>query len=216
MSQEREINSGEGVNTRITPEEKPSTAAVMVPQRPEEIPEEEWESFSPHVQMALARDYDTVEHKNRIASVLERGFTSDRLQVDGIPEYLHGEWAPNTPEDIARYEAMGFWVDDQFAVSRSLHSDGSSNRAIIGDAIHMVCTRKNKEVIDALDLDRRQKRHGKPERRVKGEGSKEQVEESRSYGDLVKTRLDMPVIDESTTTKVDGRDIEEILSGGKD
>ena len=184
MAQEREVNQPDGVNTRIPPEDKTSEVSVEVPMRPEEIPELEWDSYPPHIQHALATDYNTVEHRTRIASVLERGFTSDRLKVDGIPSYLHGEWAPNTPEDIARYESMGFWVDEEFAVNRSLHSDGASNRAIIGDAIHVVCTRKNKEVIDALDLNRREQRHGKPERRVKGETGKAEVEETAAYKEL--------------------------------
>ncbi|KKM76313.1 hypothetical protein LCGC14_1381440, partial [marine sediment metagenome] len=43
----------------------------------------------------------------RLATILERGRTVDRLHVE-LPEDVHGEWVPNEQKDILHYESLGF------------------------------------------------------------------------------------------------------------
>jgi hypothetical protein len=101
---------------------------------------------------------DRKELKAKLVAVLDRGITNDRLAVD-LPGHVHGEWVVNDPMEIARVQALGFEVDNQYAPKRSLHSDGSTT-AIVGDVIHMVCSKEVKEVIDEIRRERFIAEHG--------------------------------------------------------
>lgn len=92
------------------------------------------------------------ERKARRADVLDRGVMFDRLAVD-LPSDLHGEWERNDPMSIENKRSLGFWVDNTYATRRALHSDGSSAN-IVGDAIYMVTTKENKNLIDAVQRER--------------------------------------------------------------
>lgn len=74
--------------------------------------------------------------KHRLARVLDRGFTIDRLTVD-LPKHLWGEWVPNTPSDLARANLLGFVEDKEYATRRGLH-DGGDGSARVGDVTFMV------------------------------------------------------------------------------
>lgn len=91
------------------------------------------------------------QRKARIATVLDRGVVHERLKVD-LPADLHGEWPRNDPMEIARMRTLGFWIDDTYATRRALHSDGTSAN-IVGDVIHMVTTKHNKQMIDKVRLE---------------------------------------------------------------
>lgn len=96
---------------------------------------------------ALSRE----ERKARLATVLDRGVVHERLKVD-IPPHLHGEWVRRDPMDVDRMRTLGFWVDNQYATKRAIHSDGTSGN-VVADVIFMVTTRDNKELIDEVRLE---------------------------------------------------------------
>jgi len=97
------------------------------------------------------------EIKARLAAILDRGILNDRLQVD-LPDDLHGEWVRNDPLEVRRLESLGFWVDNEHATKRSIHSDGS-NSSIVGDVVHMCCQKEIKEVIDEIRAERMIRTH---------------------------------------------------------
>lgn len=86
------------------------------------------------------------EYAARAIQVLDRGLVNARLNVD-LPTEVHGEWVANDPESIYRYKALGFELDDKFAVGNALHSD-ASGKAQIGDVVFMTIPKWKKEVLD--------------------------------------------------------------------
>ena len=156
---------------------------------PEELTEEEiWQK--------------RVIRRARLATILERGRTVDRLHVE-LPEDVHGEWVPNEQKDILHYESLGFEIDTQYAAKRALHSDGTG-KAIIGDVIYMICSRELKEDLDAVKAERYERRHGRL--KASDRGGKAQVEE-RAFANQVDSKLGMPTIDESEATIANADDI---------
>lgn len=92
------------------------------------------------------RDLPRNERRARLIKIRERGYISQRLEVD-LPPDKYGEWCLNDPAEIARMQAMGFEIDTIHAPSKALHSNGSG-MAIVGDVIFMTCPREVKEDID--------------------------------------------------------------------
>lgn len=92
---------------------------------------------------------DRATKKARLAKVLDRGLSADRLSVP-LPSHLHGEWVPNDQTAIYEKEALGFQIDSEYAPKRALHSKGGQNMSIVGDCIFMVCSKENKELIDEI------------------------------------------------------------------
>jgi hypothetical protein len=76
------------------------------------------------------------EYKAKIAQVLDRSLTVDRLRVD-IPGHLKSFWCSNDPLSIAQAELRGFKVDTEFALRNGL-SSSEDGKARIADVIHMV------------------------------------------------------------------------------
>jgi len=97
------------------------------------------------------------ELKAKLASILDRGIVQDRLTVD-LPEDLHGEWVRNDPLEIRRLETLGFIVDNEYAIKRAIHSDGTSS-AIVGDVVHMICPKEVKLMINEIRIERMIKEH---------------------------------------------------------
>lgn len=98
------------------------------------------------------------EIKARLAQVLDRGIVNDRLHVD-LPADVHGEWVPNTKEEIYRMQTLGFDVDREYAKKRAIHNDGT-DVAVIGDVIFMTCPKVVKEVIDEVRREKFEALHG--------------------------------------------------------
>jgi hypothetical protein len=92
----------------------------------------------------LSRD----QKKARLAQVLDRGLTADRLHVP-LPSGIHGEWVPNDQSAIYEKEALGFKIDTEYAPKRALHSKGDG-KSIVGDVVYMICDKENKEIIDEI------------------------------------------------------------------
>jgi len=97
------------------------------------------------------------ELKAKLSAILDRGIVQDRLHVD-LPDDLHGEWVRNDPLEIRRLEALGFQIDNEYAVKRAIHTDGT-NSAIVGDVVHMTCPKEVKETIDEIRKDRMIREH---------------------------------------------------------
>jgi len=97
------------------------------------------------------------ELRSKLASILDRGIVQDRLLVE-LPEDLHGEWVRNDPLEIRRLETLGFRIDNEYAVKRAIHSDGTSS-AIVGDVIHMICPKEVKDVISEIRIERMVREH---------------------------------------------------------
>lgn len=112
-------------------------------------------------------DLPRTEKKARLASVLERGLTSDRLNVS-LPDNLYGEWCPNDQMEIARYETMGFEIDTKYAPKRALHGSGSGE-ARVGDVVFMTTNRETHELIEEIRREQFEAQHGKPNSKIQRE-----------------------------------------------
>lgn len=112
----------------------------------------------------LLKDLSDDQFEKEIATVLERGVTNMRLNVV-LPEDLYGEWVPNDPVEIFRKQSLGFKIDDKYAVSNALHSDGTG-KPIIGDVIFMVNSKRFKVAYDKLMHKRFEETHGNKQAQV--------------------------------------------------
>lgn len=142
---------------------------------------------------------ERAKKKARLATLLDRGIVSDRLQV-ALPPDKHGEWVRNDPLDIHRLETLGFEVDHEFAPSRALHSDGSG-AAVVGDVIFMITSRENKELIDEI-------RH---EQFLAANNPKKSKEEVDFEANVRSTGGDVPVFTDSKQRVVRKEQIADVL-----
>jgi hypothetical protein len=88
------------------------------------------------------------QRKARIAKVLDRGLSHDRLAVP-LPDNLYGEWVSNDQVSIFEKEALGFKIDTEYAPKRALHSKGDG-KSIVGDCVFMICNKEDKQLIDEI------------------------------------------------------------------
>lgn len=123
--------------------------------------------------LKLVEKAERGELRARLASILDRGIVEDRLRVD-IPDDLHGEWCRNDPLEVKRLQTLGFKIDDEYAIKRAIHSDGSSS-AIVGDVVFMTCPKEVKEVIDEIRHEQMVKQYTK-KKTNRGDVSKEERE----------------------------------------
>jgi hypothetical protein len=100
------------------------------------------------------------QKRARIARILERGLTADRLSVK-LPDDMYGEWVPRDAMEIERMRGFGFEIDTQYAVNRSLHPQGTGE-AVVGDVIFMVAPMETKEIIDEIRTAKFEEMHGSP------------------------------------------------------
>lgn len=97
------------------------------------------------------------QRKARRAAVLERGVINDILDVPNLPkDKYHGEWVRADPMQVRAMQALGFWIDTEYATKRVTHSDGTSGNRV-GDVIFMVTDRENKELIDEIRDEQRKR-----------------------------------------------------------
>jgi len=130
-----------------------------------------------------AKEYEG--KRARFARVLERGFLVDRLTVENLPPNLYGEWVPRDVMELERKKALGFWIDEEYAPKRALHSDGST-QAIVGDCVFMVQQMEDHELLMELRTEMYNRTHG----------SKKEQKEERDF----KTQAEhtgVPIIEES-------------------
>lgn len=137
------------------------------------------------------------EKKARLAQVLERGLTIDRLSVD-LPPNLYGEWVPNDESEIARMQTMGFVMDTEYAPKRALHGSGTGE-ARVGDVVFMVTSAETKQLIDEIRQEKFIETHGRPNRDKRTAKQKEESE--------FQTGSPLPTINESASSSVAGQEI---------
>jgi hypothetical protein len=136
------------------------------------------------------------QKKAKLVEVLDRGITVDRLKVD-LPPELYGEWVPNDPGEIARMETLGFEIDKEYSPKRSLHGSGSGEGRV-ADVIFMTTSRETKELIDEIRNEKFIQMHGKANR-----DNRAAVAEERE----IQQGSPLPVINESSTSSVQGQEI---------
>lgn len=141
------------------------------------------------------------EKRARLAVVLERGLTSDRLIVP-LPNDLHGEWVVNDPMEIARMQSMGFKVDTEYATKRAMHLGGASE-AKIGDVIFMTAPVEVKQMIDEIRQKKFNEVHGK--KRIGNRSV--QREEAEAINSAA-----LPIVSESEESAVNAAQIREAIS----
>lgn len=154
--------------------------------------------ISDKVDSAVVKDaLSRAERKARMARVLERGMTGERLQVE-LPPELHGEWAPIRLIDY--YRSLGYTIDTEHARNRSLHARpelGGVECAVVGDAVYMTQPMEDYEIYEELRMERFVKMNAKPD--AEGERVK-QLEErafAQNLNSLTEGRVSVPVIDSS-------------------
>jgi hypothetical protein len=139
------------------------------------------------------------ELRANMVRVLERGHLSGRLDIEKGDRYY--EWVSKDPSDIARLKSMGFKMcDDPELAKNSLHNDGTAN-ITIGDVVLMEAPLELKEMLNEVNKEIYQRRHGKSSKQ----------EETDFAGRLKQTGL--PSFNESTSDAVDGASLKTIVSG---
>lgn len=141
------------------------------------------------------------EQRARIVEVLERGIVGKRMHVD-LPPGIYGEWVHNSKEEIYRMESIGYVIDDKYATSRALHSEGD-NKSIVGDVVFMVCDQDTKDLIDAARKEQFDRIHGKPGTRKT---------EEKEFAAAVTAQTPLGVMNESRETVVSGDEIKSSLN----
>lgn len=136
--------------------------------------------------------------QGRLVSILERGVVGDRCAVE-LPTHLYGEWCADDASEIARMEALGFVQDNVYATASALHSDGTG-RAKVGDVIHMITSRENKNLIEKLKEQVKIQRHGKA-------GERNQREEQDFINRVQKEIPVVPGIAASVAHSADTREV---------
>lgn len=148
---------------------------------------------NPVVEEALSR----AERKKQFISILERGIIDDRLKVPNLPDHLHPQWVRKDQFSIDRMKSLGFWIDDKYAVERSLHSDGTKT-AQVADVILMLCKKEDYEILQEIQQDEFVRNHGKP-----GQTGKTNREEREFEAALqAETGGDIPAINEGQNRAV--------------
>jgi hypothetical protein len=136
-----------------------------------------------------ARQEKRAAAKAKLVTVLDRGVTGDRIQVE-LPADKYGEWVPNDKMEIYRMEAMGFHVDTEYASKRALHDKGGDGTSIIADTIFMVCEKETKELIQEIERERYEAANSPRGGRQKEE--RDFANEAKQVGlpDATKSRID--------------------------
>lgn len=139
------------------------------------------------------------QFRAKLAQVLDRTLTIDRLKVD-LPEDLTGGWCATDSLSIAQWELRGYQIDTQYATKNSLN-DTADGRARIADVVHMIRPKWMKEEEDKMIQKRYVETHLRDRRKQK--------EESDFIAD--NARIGMPPILQSQAETVTGTQIEESL-----
>lgn len=147
------------------------------------------------------------EKKARVAVVLDRGITNDRLHIPDMPKHLHYEFHPNDPGELARLSAAGFWVPtakELGITDRSLHGDGS-NAIIVGDSVCVVCLKEDYEIIEEVRQERFKKANGDPSLRRRTAQAGDMPEgESAEQDKVIRSS---PTITESVEQTIDANEL---------
>jgi hypothetical protein len=156
-------------------------------------------------------EMDDVEYKAVLASVLDRGYAHEALNID-LPPHLTGEWITNDPVSIARAKTLGFTIDTEYAKKNSIHSSGDS-KAVYGDVIFMTIPTQRKRIIDEVRKETARRRLGdKVDDKLKNQGEETQFKgQMRDLETVGITAIDAP----SQSHVVDGTQIAAALSQGQ-
>jgi hypothetical protein len=147
------------------------------------------------------KNLDRAGRKARLATVLERGMTADRLSVK-LPDDLYGEWVANDPMEIARLQSMGFELDTEYAPKRALHGSGSSE-ARVGDVVFMITGKETKELMDEIRRDKYEEAHGRP---------KKQKEETEFKSGMAEDAAGVKTITESAASSANYDQLKQALT----
>jgi len=132
------------------------------------------------------------ERRARLAQVLDRGVVQDHLHVD-LPPHLVGQWVRNDPMEIHRMQLLGFEINTDYVPRTQLNNDGTG-RVIVGDVVHMITSRENKEDIDFV-MDRHAQR-------ISGltKDARNEQKEEKDFSKLTRKDTDgvVPVFNEGT------------------
>lgn len=103
---------------------------------------------------------ETGELKGRLAAVLDRARTTQRMHVK-LPPELYGEWVKNDPIEIAEKQQLGFEIDKQYAINRGFNATGAEGESVVADVIFMTAPRQVKDVLNQIEQERIRDRHEK-------------------------------------------------------
>jgi hypothetical protein len=133
------------------------------------------------------------EKKAKLATLLDRGYLNDRLDVTSrsgkLKSGLHGEWIRDDAMEVADAQQKGFRIataQDLASDKFGLHSEGDG-KIKAGDVILMICDNETRELIDELRLEKIKERH-----------LKSPVEQAHLAGQFAAAGPHITVSDEST------------------
>lgn len=139
-------------------------------------------------------------YKSKIAQVLDRTMTVDRLNV-ALPDNLSSYWCPNDGLSITSAELRGYVIDTEFAARNSLN-DAGNGEARIADVVHMVRPKWMTEEERKLERQRYIENHIRDRRKQKEEKDFE-------------SNSELPTLHGSKTSEVTGPEIAEVLKPEK-
>lgn len=156
-------------------------------------------------------EMDDVEYKAVLASVLDRGYAHEALNIE-LPPGLAGEWIMNDPVSIARAKTLGFSIDTEYAKKNSIHSSGDS-KTVYGDVVFMTIPAQRKRIIEEVRKETARRRLGdKVDDKLKNQGEETQFKgQMQNLESVGITAIDAP----SQSHIVDGDAIKSALSEGQ-
>lgn len=159
-----------------------------------------------------AENIDLSKYKARIATLLDRGITSQRLALPpGADPTKHYEFISKDALSQADARMLGFkpaQIVTEDGSPESLHS-AADGTYCVGDVMLMELPKDHKRVIDEVYRERIERKHGKP-----GQQQNEQREERQMKTDF-ETQVGLRTIDtpegQSTATPVNAVEIRQKL-----
>lgn len=145
----------------------------------------------------IPTDEERSKMRAKLAQVLDRTMTVDRLQVN-LPDHLSGYWCPNDSLSIAQAELRGFKVDTEHAHKNGLH-DSVDGKAKIADVIFMARPKWVAEEEENIRKQRYFETHIQDRRRQK---------EERDF----EAQNPLQTINNSKVSDASGSDIEAVLT----
>lgn len=155
---------------------------------------------------------DDKEYQARIASILDRGYSHDALNIDLAGTGLVGEWVLNDNQQITRMQTLGYKIDTEHAPKNPVHSHGDS-KTVYGDVVFMTISERHKRIIDASRAELARRRLGD-----KVEDKITNSEEDRTFKGQMKSLEDVGITAIDAPSKADvvsGEQIKAALSEGQ-
>ena len=101
----------------------------------------------------------------RLAYILDRGITNSRLNPDGLPGDLVGQWMPDDPTENTRMQLLGFEDGSKYVSANATHKSGTGV-ARVGDVRYWVIGREEHNLIEQAQQELINRKHGNKTKQI--------------------------------------------------